>query len=385
MKVETFSFDLHKKWSVSQFPNLDSDQTLILAFASPGFGNQSEPILELSKHYPKAKMIGCSTAGEIENMRVSDDSIVFAVIQFEKTCIQTNIQRLEEGQDSFLTGKTIVDQLYREDLKGIFILSEGLAVNGSELAKGLNEKGVQIIMTGGLAGDREQFKKTWAIYQGNLIENAIVSVGFYGDHIQIGFGHCGGWEAFGPERQVTKADKNIVFELDNKPALDLYKTYLGERAKELPASGLLFPLGIRKSKTDADQIVRTILSVNEEQKSLIFAGDVPIGCWARLMRTNSENLIQGAQSAAEQAGKMINPNPSQNHSLAIAISCVGRRLVLGERVEEEIESTFSVLPDGIKQIGFYSYGELSPKIDQSCELHNQTMTMTTLCECDEIV
>lgn len=384
MKVETFYFDSQKKWSISQFPDFDSEQTLILAFAAPGFERESAPIAEIAKRYPKSKMIGCSTAGEIENTKIMDDSITFAIMQFEKTKIQTIIKTLDGNQDSFAVGKSIVDELYQSDLKGIFLLSEGLSVNGSELAKGLNSRGDrQIVMTGGLAGDRERFEKTWSIYQGEIVSNAIVAVGFYGESIQLGFGHGGSWEAFGPERQITKSNKNILFQLDHKPALDLYKTYLGDKATGLPATGLLFPLGIRQNKTDGAPLVRTILGVNEAEKSLIFAGDVPEGYWARLMRTNSENLIQGAQLAAEQADNMRNPKISQKNSLSIAISCVGRRLILGERTEEEVESIFNVFQGGAKQIGFYSYGELSPRAGQSCELHNQTMTLTTLCECDE--
>jgi hypothetical protein len=59
---------------------------------------------------------------------------------------------------------------------------------------------------------------------------------------------------------------------------------------------------------------------------------------------------------------------------------VGRRLVLGSRTEEEIEATLEVLPKGTQQIGFYSYGEISPYTAGTCDLHNQTMTLTTLSE-----
>lgn len=159
--------------------------------------------------------------------------------------------------------------------------------------------------------------------------------------------------------------------------MKLYKEYLGDRTKDLPGSAMLFPLAIRKDQNDTRQLVRTILGIDEKEQSLIFAGDMPTGYLAQLMRANFDRLI----TRASEAGKLAAANfiPSQP-ILAIAISCVGRRLVLGERTEEEIESTLHSLPADTIQVGFYSYGELSPYTGYSCDLHNQTMTITTLYE-----
>ncbi len=181
---------------------------------------------------------------------------------------------------------------------------------------------------------------------------------------------------FGPERAVTKSLGNVLYELDGKPALELYKKYLGERAAELPASALLFPLAIRPEKSE-HRVVRTVLSVDEQTNSMTFAGDVPEGYRAQLMRANLDRLIQGAEEAAAAAHHMMEAGSS---TLAIAISCVGRRLVLGERAEEELEASLAGLPRGTQQVGFYSYGEISPSGVDGCDLHNQTMTLTTISE-----
>jgi hypothetical protein len=181
----------------------------------------------------------------------------------------------------------------------------------------------------------------------------------------------------GPEREVTRSDANVLYELDGHPALDLYKEYLGEQADGLPATGLLFPLAIRNEAEADGNTVRTILAVNENDHSITFAGDIPQGSYVRLMRANFDRLIDGAADAAS----VINAQSyTSGPILNVAISCVGRRLVLGPRTEEEIEAVLEAMPKGTQQIGYYSYGEISPLASGQCDLHNQTMTLTAIWE-----
>jgi hypothetical protein len=202
-------------------------------------------------------------------------------------------------------------------------------------------------------------------------------LGLYREDLAVTHGSKGGWDIFGLERRVTRSDGNILYELDGKPALRLYKDYLGERASGLPATALLFPLSMRADAGDEKQLVRTVLSVDEAAQSLTFAGDIPTGSIVQLMRANFDRLVQGASDAATQA-RVTQAGASD--ILSLAISCVGRRLVLGERTEEELEATLEVLPSRAKQVGFYSYGEISPFASGSCDLHNQTMTLSTIAE-----
>jgi hypothetical protein len=383
MELATFQYNLGKKWSVSTLPDLDSTNTLVLIFAAPEFYTHPQPFAELAKAYPLATLIGCSSAGEIAGVYVRDQSISVAVIRFKETRVKATFTDINQNKDAFLAGKQIANTLSAADLRSIFVLSDGLNVNGTELTKGLNTAtGNDVVITGGLASDGDQFKNTWTILNGKVMENTIVAVGLYGQKIKIGHGSRGGWDIFGPERRVTRSKNNILYELDNKPALALYKEYLGERSSGLPATGLLFPLAIRKDIKDARQLVRTILAIDEPSQSLIFAGDIPTGYLAQLMRANFDRLINGANEAAQLASVDIPFNEATNERpiLSIAISCVGRRLLLGERIEEETESTLEALPKFTQQIGFYSYDELSPFATGSCDLHNQTMTITTLYE-----
>jgi len=378
MKLETFTFEPINGWSIAEFPALDSEQTLVLVFAAAEYADQPAALTTLCDAYPTSKLVGCSTAGEIAGPLVNDASLSVAVIQFEHSSIEVVSAEIKQVAASFAAGEALAKQLFRDDLCGVFVLSDGLNVNGSELVKGLNSVlPASVVVTGGLAADGACFRRTWVIRNRSPESGAITAVGFYGDRLHITHGSRGGWDTFGPERRVTRSEGNVLYELDGKPALELYKEYLGERASGLPATGLLFPLSIRPHTSDTHQLVRTILAVDEANQSMTFAGDIPVGYMAQLMRANFDRLVSGASLAADQAAQDAT---STGPILAVAISCVGRRLVLGERIEEETEITLEHLPVGTKQVGFYSYGEISPYAAGSCDLHNQTMTLTTFSE-----
>jgi hypothetical protein len=124
--------------------------------------------------------------------------------------------------------------------------------------------------------------------------------------------------------------------------------------------------------------VRAILGIDRERQSMTFAGDIPEGSYARLMKANFDRLIDGAVNAAQCGYRALGDVPPQ---LAILISCVGRKLVLKQRIEEEVEGAREVLGPDAVFAGFYSYGEISPFTPGAkCELHNQTMTITTFAE-----
>jgi hypothetical protein len=332
---------------------------------------------DLREAFPSSAIIGCSTSGEIDHTRIRDESISVAAVKFGGTRVKQAATRLTDAKESFAAGVRIADELAAADLRAVIVLSEGLQVNGSELVRGLNSRLPEtVVVTGGLAGDGDRFGQTFVIANGAVETNGVVAVGLYGDRIRVGHGSKGGWDTFGPERVVTRSEGNVLYALDDRPALALYKEYLGERAGGLPGSALLFPLALRATTEDQNSVVRTVLAVDEAKQSMTFAGDIPTGHYAKLMRANFDRLILGAQAAAGAAALREHQGPA----LSIAISCVGRRLVLGERTEEETEAALDVLPDGTLQVGFYSYGEISPHTSGRCDLHNQTMTLTVLSE-----
>ncbi len=387
MQLTLLRHDLDRGWS-EEFPALDSPSTLVIVFGAPEYRDERGAIAELKAAFPSSTIVGCSTSGEIFGTNIYDRSLSIAVARFERSRLRHITAPIANAAASSDAGAALAEALLGDDLKGVFILSDGLQVNGSELVRGFASKlPDDVVITGGLAGDGPRFEKTWIIREGELVSGSVSAVGLYGEHLSIGHGSRGGWDPFGPRRQVTRSENNVLFELDGRPALDLYKEYLGERANGLPATGLLFPLALLSESQGGQIVVRTILGVDEEHKSLTFAGDVPTGARVQLMKANFDRLIEAAEEAAEAAGAAMkrDESPSGKESgdetiLTLAISCVGRRLVLSERTEEEVEATADILPDACAQIGFYSYGEISPTSSGPCELHNQTMTLTTIRE-----
>ena len=378
MKIETRTYTNQQGWLKELPEHLDSDHTLALLFVSPEMANNPEPILALGDRLPQSHMIGCSTAGEIHDATILDECIALAIAQFESTRLKSVSQQVERASASYDCGVQIGKELGSPDLSAIFMLSVGTNINGTELVKGINaEIPNNVPVTGGLAADGDRFESTWVLHGTEIAKRSVSAVGFYGEKLRIGYGSMGGWDIFGPVRRITRAEANVLFELDGKPALELYKEYLGDRADGLPATAMLFPLSLHLTDPDKRSVVRTVLGVDEDKQSMIFAGDMPEGTLAQMMKANFDRLIDGAMGAAIQARDPLN---GYAPILSIAISCVGRRLVLGSRTEEELEVVLEALPPGTTQIGFYSYGEISPAASGFCDLHNQTMTLTTISE-----
>lgn len=350
---------------------------LVLAFGDSAKIVLPEQLEYLRQSYPNAAIAFASTSGEIASNNVYDHSIVSLAFWFEKSSVKTVATDVREHKSSFEAGKFLRDAFPDKDLKSIFVLSDGTLVNGSELVKGLNHsEASEVLITGGLAGDADRFQQTFAGLNAIPQPGKIVAIGFYGEALQVGSGSLGGWDEFGPEREITGSDKNILHSIDHKNALELYKEYLGPFKNELPGSALLFPLSI-SGENQEQKLVRTILSIDEASGTMTFAGNMPVGSKVRLMKANFDKIIDASATVAKQIlDKQDAPE------VAILISCVGRKLILRDRAYEEIVAARQVMGEHVIISGFYSYGEISPATDitLACELHNQTMTITTFRE-----
>jgi len=350
-----------------------NDAHLVLVFADTDFFHSPACYQELKEKFPDACIAGCSSSGSVQGSVISDGDVVVTAVRFEQCNVRLAVADVTEGADIRMLASGLMNELIADDLKHVLVFSDGLMVNGSELASGLNGLGIPV--TGGLAGDGVRFGKTWVMADSPARSGRVAAVGLYGD-VVVKSGCFAGWQDFGAERVVTKSSDNVVCEIDSQPALALYKKYLGELAKDLPSSGLRFPLNVRKNK-DEQAVIRTLLAVDEDAQSLTFAGDVPQGSLCKLMRTNLDRLI-------ESAGMAVTASMPQSDAVAglcLVVSCVGRRLVLGQLTEEELDIVREKLGEQTVLAGFYSYGELAPFNDiLQCRLHNQTMTLTTFYE-----
>jgi hypothetical protein len=382
MNIFQTKWDADSGWKITSGSPLPDSQ-LVLVFGATTALNRPELLAEIQAQNPDAQLFGCSTAGEISGTEVTDDSVVATSVRFDHTKIHLARVALAEVDGSGAAGERLAGALPvslpgGEKLNHVIVLSDGLKTNGSQLVEAMTRHiPASVVVTGGLAGDGARFAETTVLWEGVARPDTVVAAGFYGDKISVGYSAFGGWDPFGPERRITKSRGNILYELDGQSALALYKKYLGDQAKDLPGSGLLFPLSLRIDSAESG-LVRTILSVDEADQSITFAGDMPQGAYARLMKANFDRLIDGAGHAAESskvAGAVRSPD------LAVLISCVGRKLLLNQRIEEEVEAVQDALGKETVMTGFYSYGEISPfSSGGKCELHNQTMTVIHLSE-----
>lgn len=370
MKVEQLRWKAEQGWGGTA--ELRAAQ-LVLVFADTPYFQTAECYAGIRAMYPDAHILGCTSSGSVLDTEISDNDIVLTAVQLETSQVRVVQAEVTSAESALDIGRHLVAALQTApDLRHIFVLSDGLQVNGSALAKGLGEAGIS--STGGLAGDGSRFGSTAVMCDAPARPGVVAAVGFFGP-VAVRSGCFSGWEEFGAERVVTRSTNNVVYEIDGQPALALYKKYLGDQASDLPASGLRFPLSVQASKSDTP-LIRTLLAIDEAQQSLTFAGDVPQGHLCKLMKTNMDMLIDNASQAADSAR-----SNDRTKGVCIAVSCVGRRLVMGQMTEEELEVVRDNLGGGVAITGFYSYGELAPFSEfMQCQLHNQTMTLTTIYE-----
>lgn len=376
MKVDTLQFEAERWRHVEQGIQCKEHCQLVLVFGESDLLKTEAYFHEIRALYPQALVVGASSSGNILGAEISASAIVGTAVQLEKGTVRISHVDLVDSPDVQDLSSELVRQLPAAGLKHIVVFSDGLGVNGSELVKGINKIARGVAVTGGMAGDGERFRETWVIANAPARQACIVALGFYGDELVISTGCQGGWSPFGAERRVTRSAGNVLYELDGKPALDLYRRYLGEYAKDLPLSGMRFPLNVR-APGESNTVIRTLLAIDDEQKSITFAGDIPQCSTARLMKPDLDRLIDGAGDAAAQI-KTLN----EQQALGLIVSCVGRRVVMRQVVEEELDAIAQILGSNVHLTGFYSYGEIAPFSDRpgECQLHNQTMTLTAFYE-----
>ena len=379
MLAQTLSWTPAAGWTA---PPGTRPADLVLYFGSRETLADGARHAELRALHPGAILLGCSSGGHALGEDVGDDGVVGTAVTFDATRLRLAVEDHAEAANTLASARRLGEALAAPDLAGVLLLSDGLHVNGSELAAGLTEVlGAEVPVSGGLAGDGAAFGAT-LIGAGDAppAERRIAAIGFYGSAIRFGHGSAGGWETFGPERRITRAEANVLHELDGAPALDLYERYLGDEADGLPGTALLYPLRIWDPRRPQHDVVRTVLQVDRAARTMTFAGDMPPGWKAQLMRGGIDRLAEGAAAAARAAAQRPDGAAAK---LGILVSCIGRRLLMGQRVGEEIEAAIAQFPPGMPLVTFYSYGELAPRVGVGaghCELHNQTMTVTLLHE-----
>ena len=377
MQIETLVYENEWKKNTSDLPESEYNNVdIVFIFGYTDIIKNEARFNEIKERYPNANIVGSSTSGNVVAAEVSTYELTATAVNFEKSTVDVSSLTFNDNDDIEELSKTLITKLTKKNLKHIFVISDGLLINGSQLARGINHVNNDVPVTGGMAGDGDRFQETYVIANGVAKQRTIVAVGFYGESLSVGTGCFAGWSEFGAKRKITKSKDNVLYEIDGEPALDLYKKYLGELANELPNSGLRFPLSIKKDE-NSPEVIRTLLAIDKDEKSITYAGDVPESYSARLMKADIDVLIDGAGKAAKSIVQANNKT-----ALGLIVSCVGRKIVMNYLVDDELEEVQEILGENVKLTGFYSYGEIAPFNDDmlNCQLHNQTMTLTTIYE-----
>lgn len=330
----------------------------------------ADPLREIAHAWADHAVLGCSTPGQLLDASCPTAPVVAVVARFERTSLRPVQVDVARAGGPRAAGRAVADQLADPTLRAVFALGDAGSLHGEAFAAGFAERLPGVPLAGGLAGELDTRVESWTLVDGERRTGWVGAVGLYGPYVELGFGSAGGWDVFGPERLVTQSYGNVLYELDGKPALPLYREYLGELGDELPEAAAAFPMAVRDLEDRT--VIRSVWSVNPATESLRFAADMPQGAVAQLMRASTDRLVQGAHLAARQAR-------IGGEELAIAVSCVGRRRVLRDRCDEELDAALEAFEPTTRMVGFYSFGSWSPAIGGS-DLHNQSMTITTVRE-----
>jgi hypothetical protein len=383
VKTVSLNWHAHRGWSGPTPVEFDGPDTLVLVFGPTDLLESGAAFDTIRDAFPQATLAGASSGTVIENGRLDEASLVVSVTRFEHTRIRMVGEYFDSpnqaSDDSFACGRRLACQLGEQPgLVAALALADGLLVNGPELVKGLLDKVPRgVPLAGGMAADGTQFGRTWIVADRALRSAAATAIGFYGDRLEVHTACQGGSVGFGPQRRVTHATGNVVFELDGQPALQIYEQYLGDCAAALPGSASHFPLTVYRESQNEAPIIRYVLGIDRTRQSITLAGDVPRGSFVQLSRSGRGELLRAADQVAADLGDWAGGSTAV---LNLSVSCFGRRVVLGEQADEEVELVAGELPPDSCQIGFYSYGEISGTKRVPCEMHNMTLALTSLRE-----
>ena len=374
MKVKQYKY-INDKWDKELDYSLDSHSTLIIIF-----GNKDKEVVPIINNFPQSKIIGCSSGGEIcKDFYTLNDSLVISVIQFEKSSLTTVTVDINNYDDSFSKGKEIFSALQDENLKGIITFAPGLTINGTKFVAGLSSTKGACTICGGLAGNSDITETFIYSNKGKELDKA-VAVGVYGEDVEVFSSAYSGVAPISLEREITLAKDNIVFEIDNMTAYEFYCKYLPDSLEisqdNFNSLSFQFPLSIADNLNIDEDTVRTPIGLNITNGSIIFSGEFTTGDKVRLLRATTDRFIEGANKACRNLYSEI----GNRENLVIAVSCVGRRSVLRDYIDDEIVTMKNIVSHHGTLCGFYSFGEISDRTNNYSVFHNQTMNLIGIVE-----
>lgn len=321
-------------------------------------------------------VFGCSSCGEFvynsNEQIISEGAIACLLLDLNPGTFSIKIFD-GRGRNSFDLGRSVGEWTHSVFEKpGLFILASGLDTDGEQVVRGIQDSaGEHISMFGGLAGDDARFKETMVFSSEKTETQGAIALVIDLAHYEINGIATSGWVSIGADKLITSSEGNIVYTIDDQPALDVYKEYLNVRDEELPEIGIEYPLMIKKR--DNQNVLRAVINVDREKKALIFAGSVPNQSVVSFSSSPGFEIIDFTK---KRVNEFHEKNPRAD--VLILFSCMARHSALGPTISEEMDEAWHLWDSPL--VGFFTYGEIGNNYNAACNFYNQTFTLVALRE-----
>lgn len=332
-------------------------------------------------------IFGATTAGEFIDGNIEEGSIVIMLLDMNADYFK--LEFLETSTQTALKDAKKLGVRAKETFKkpALIIATGGVYIDGDQIIEGLLEGiGItnslsksEVTIFGGMAGDDLLAEKPLVFTNGKSKDNALVALVIDEDKIDVrGIATCG-WKAIGTSKTVTKSEGNIVYTIDDKPALDMLMKYLGveltmDEDKEIVSflNSWYYPLQLERDNGDA--VIRATRFANSKDRSLICTGSVPQGSQIKFSLPPEFDSIETVIAECES----IKDDAQQQADALIMFSCVSRHLSFGSLIKEEIEQVQNVW--NAPMVGFFTYGEYGKSKMGKHEFHNNACCVVVLKE-----
>lgn len=374
---KTFSRDSGRNLGRALVSKLGQSPNACWLFCAPKEGLQ-ELLEGINEAVGTGNIVGCTGDGEMSGDGYSTGSAILAGIATDQ--IDFTVAYAENlSQNCELAGKQLAAKL-APTVQYVHLFSDGITGNGCGILRGIfSVLREDLPIAGGTAGDNGKFERTWQFAGRKVLTDAAVAIGFTGD-FHLGTGVRSGWSPIGLAKKVTRASGNILYELNGEPALQVYERFLGKHAEKLPAVGVEYPLGLVGKCLDNDSgdyyLLRATMSVDRQEGSIRFAGEIPEGAEVHLTCGDNSSILEASSEAARLADEEIGDIQPR---MVFFYSCMARKIILGQRTQEELDRIRRVFGAEVPIIGFYTYGEYcrvgcgSPSL-----FHNETATVSVI-------
>jgi len=332
-------------------------------------------------HFFKEKNVeifGCTTAGEIMDDEVYEHTSVIMLLNIKKE--QYKIM-YEEGSDTYRIAADLAHKS-RETFSNpaMVLISSGLTIDAEQIIKGVKDVDESIPLYGGLAGDDLTMKASYVFSNGFESSGALIALVLDNEKIKVKGLATSGWDDIGIEKIITKSNGNIVYTIDDEPAVDVFVKFfkftdsVDNRSEIVAMNFAQYPLQLKKD--NGNTVLRAPLMVDIENRALIFAGGIPQGSKVKFSVPPGFDLIEKtAERVSALKENIADPDA------VLMFSCKARHLALGPMTSDEAGRIRSIWNKPL--IGFFTYGEIGAATESVCDFHNETCSMVVMEEIEK--